>query len=121
MNEQQPEGTGIPMSIAQQLVGQTVLLTTDNWFYAPDGRQYRGVFGTLYGVYTAEATLGVRPNGRSTNWYLEIGGMVIAGCQIHYAMRAPSFNSERVMDYTSDAQHGAKEFERPCHIFNANA
>lgn len=63
--------------------GKTALVTVDNWFYAPDGRMYRAVFGTVKGARTAEKTLGVRPNGKSTNWYLEIGCMTLAAGQAH--------------------------------------
>lgn len=108
-------------SVAQQLVGKTVLLTVDNWFYAPNGKQYRAIFGTLRGVHTAEATLGVRPNGKSANWYIEIGDMVVAGCQVNYALRCDAVNFAPVGDYASDAEHGAKTFERPSHIYNADA
>lgn len=75
-------------------VGDKVLVTTDNWFFAPDGETYRAVWGTVRRCATAEATLGIRPNGRSTNWYLEVGNMVVAGCQIHYVVRCDSFNPE---------------------------
>lgn len=71
-------------------VGDTVLLTTDAWFFAPDGEMYRAVFGTVKGVHTAENTLGVKTNARSTNWYAEIGNMLIAGCQIHYCVKTDS-------------------------------
>ena len=58
-------------------IGQKALITTDAWFYAPDGRQYRAVFGTVKAVRTSEETLGVRTNARSTNWYVEIGLMIM--------------------------------------------
>lgn len=68
-------------------IGEKVLVTTDTWFYAPDGDNYLAVFGTLNGVYDSEKMLGVRTNRNSTNWYVSIGNMLIAGCQIHYAFR----------------------------------
>lgn len=68
-------------------VGDKVLVTTDAWFFAPDGEEYRAVFGTLHGVYTSEDTLGVKTNARSTNWYVVIGNMTLAGCQIHYVIK----------------------------------
>lgn len=100
--------------------GQKALVTLDNWFFAPDGRQYRAVFGTVRAVRTAEDSLGVKPNGRSTNWYLEIGNMTIAGCQVHYALRTENCHAGRAMDWHSDAQNGLKEFERPCSIYFAD-
>lgn len=36
-----------------------------------------------------EDTLGIKTNARSTNWYAFVGdeekGIIVAGCQIHYA------------------------------------
>lgn len=67
--------------------GDKALITTDGWFIAPDGEQYRSAFGTIKGVYDSYNTLGVKTNARSTNWYIVIGNMTIAGCQIHYAIK----------------------------------
>lgn len=75
-------------------VGDKAIITTDNWFYAPDGRQYRAVFGTIKAVRSAEETLGIVPNAKSTNWYVEIGNMIIAGCQIHYVLKTDTCNIE---------------------------
>lgn len=101
-------------------VGQKALVTLDNWFLAPDGRDYKAVFGTVKAVRTAEESLGVKPNGRSTNWYLEIGNMTIAGCQVHYALRTDHCHDGPAMNWTADAQHGVKEYERPCCIYFAD-
>lgn len=68
------------------MIGRMALVTTDNWFIAPDGEQYRAAFGTLRAVRSDSDTLGIRTNARSTNWYLEVGDMLIAGCQIHYVL-----------------------------------
>ena len=99
-------------------IGQKAIVTTDNLFIAPDGREYRAVFGTIHGVDTAEESLGVRPNGRSTNWYLRIGSMVIAGCQVHYVLRTDHCTFE-----SSVAWHWhegrAVEALRPTLIYNA--
>lgn len=75
--------------------GEKYLISCDNWFFAPDGENYRAVFGTVHGVQDAESVLGVKTNARSTNWYVLIGDMVLAGCQIHYAIRtdAVSFDA----------------------------
>lgn len=71
-------------------VGDKILVTTDNWFFAPDGEMYRAVFGTVKGVFKDEELLGVKTNARSTNWYAQIGDAIIAGCQIHYAVKTDS-------------------------------
>ena len=72
----------------EAMIGRMALVTTDGWFIAPDGEQYRAVFGTLRGVHSDSDTLGIKTNARSTNWYLQVGDMLIAGCQIHYVMLA---------------------------------
>jgi hypothetical protein len=102
------------------VVGQKVIVTTDNWFYAPDGRQYRAAFGTVHGVDTAEASLGVKPNGRSTNWYLRIGRLVIAGCQIHYVLRADSCSFKPAPDWQVH-EGRVVEYDRPSAVFDADA
>lgn len=104
---------------ASALLGKKVLVTCGCWFYAPDGRQYRAVHGTVHGAFTAEDTLGIRPNGRSTNWYLSIGNMTIAGCQIHYIVKANSYVSTPVLD-TSTGNEDKAPVARECHIFNAD-
>jgi hypothetical protein len=65
------------------------LITTDNWFYAPDGKQYRAAWGEV--KILSDDVLGVKTNARSSNWYARVGNdeshIIIAGCQIHYAIR----------------------------------
>lgn len=80
-------------------VGDKVLVTVDNWFYGADGKQYRAIFGTLNGVCTAEDTLGIKPNGKSTNWYIKVGNTTIAGCQVHYVLKTDTVNDDPVEDY----------------------
>lgn len=100
-------------------VGRKILVTVDNWFFAPDGKLYRAVFGTLHAVKTAEDALGVRPNGKSTNWYMEVGNITIAGCQIHYVVQTDSVNFGNIDEMLShDAIY--KESNRPTHIYNAD-
>lgn len=101
-------------------VGQKALVTVDNWFYGPDGRQYRAVFGTVKAVLTAEESLGVRPNGRSTNWYLEIGSMILAGCQVHYVLRCDQCTNETAKDWAVSPEHGLREYDRPNVIYHAD-
>lgn len=70
--------------------GQRYLVTTDNWFTAPDGQQYKAVWGTCY-VKNITEVFGFTPTRPSTNWYMEVGvegkEMILAGCQIHYSVR----------------------------------
>ena len=78
--------------------GVTYLITTDNWFTAPDGRQYKAAFGTVHGTLNDEQALGIKTNHRSTNWFLSIGNLLIAGCQIHYAVRSDTCNKGTLIE-----------------------
>jgi len=86
------------------------LLTLDRWFVAPDGEQYKAVFGKVTAVSSAVDTLGIETNKESTNWYVTIGNMIIAGCQIHYAIQTDSVSfspSTHTIDHESN-QHVMK-------------
>lgn len=100
-------------------IGKKALITTDNWFIAPDGLQYRGVFGTIKAVLSAEETLGIKTNAKSTNWYVEIGNVTLAGCQIHYAIATDTCNTCKVTD-TAISEGIAKDYVRPTLIYNAD-
>src|SRR3546814_7562125 len=65
------------MNLSQLMVsvGDQALITTDNWFYAPDGKSYRAAFGTVQAIRSSEIALGVKTNSKSTNWYVEVGNM----------------------------------------------
>src|SRR5690554_4662318 len=71
-------------------IGKNYRITTQGWFVGPDGRHYKGVWGTVNAILTDAESLGIRTNSRSTNWYLSIGCMVIAGCQVFYAIQTDS-------------------------------
>ena len=100
-------------------IGSKAIITCDNWFYGPDGRSYRAVFGTVKAVRGDQETLGIKTNARSTNWYVEIGSMIIAGCQIHYAMRADSAAVGDIEDFREEGGV-VKHFIRPSYIFDAD-
>lgn len=100
--------------------GQTALITTSQWFLAPDGKEYRAVFGTVHAIRDDKTTLGIASNRNSTNWYIEIGCMTIAGCQVHYAVRCQGFNENAAEAWTADSDKGIHIYERPCLIFNAD-
>lgn len=100
-------------------VGKKALITCDNWFYAPNGKEYRAVFGTVQAVHTSEETLGVKTNAKSTNWYVVIGNMTLAGCQIHYAIRCDEADCGRVNGWgVSDGK--VNEYVRPSVIYDAD-
>jgi hypothetical protein len=98
------------------------LITTDAWFIAPDGKYYRAVWGNVEIV--EDNILGVKTNRNSSNWFAKVGSkdnhVLIAGCQIHYAIRCQSQpNNERVMDYHVDSNDNWIEKERPTQIWLA--
>ena len=66
------------------------LITTTEWFLAPDGEQYRAVWGKCK-LLTTEDIFSFKPSRPSTNWFANVGNddksMIVAGCQIHYAIR----------------------------------
>jgi hypothetical protein len=72
--------------------GKKYLISTDDWFIAPDGESYKSAFGTVHGVADSAEVLGIKTNARSTNWYVLIGDMLIAGCQIHYVTRTDYYS-----------------------------
>lgn len=70
-------------------VGQKVLINTTEWFVGPDGKDHKAVWGTLNGVYEAGKHLGFIPNRAHANWYYDIGGMAIMGCQVKFVNLCP--------------------------------
>lgn len=96
------------------------LITTDCWFYAPDGKKYRAAFGEVQVL--GDDILGIRTNEKSSNWFAKIGDMegehlIVAGCQIHYAIKCESIdNREFVRDFLYSAE-GINEFNRPNEIW----
>ncbi len=100
-------------------VGKKALLTTHNWFIAPDGLYYKAVFGTIKSVKTDDEVLGIKTNRNSTNWYVEIGDMTIAGCQIFYAVRTDKCNFGPVASQTFENGALHKYTDRS-NIYNAD-
>jgi len=91
-------------------INEKYLITTDGWFIAPDGNQYKSVFGTVTGIENDEATLGIKTNRSSTNWYITIGNMIVAGCQIHYCIKTDSVSA--IPDKRAIVYNGKLNFER---------
>lgn len=97
------------------------LITTDGWFIAPNGRQYKSAWGKIEII--KDSMLGLETNRNSTNWYAKIGGeeryVIVAGCQIHYAVRCDEVpNIDKSMDWTV-GDNGLKTFEAPTKIYLA--
>lgn len=100
-------------------IGKKMLISTDNWFVAPDGIECRSAYGTVKAVLNSESALGVKTNAHSTNWYVEIGNIMIAGCQIHYAVASDSVNTGPAMMWAEN--NGAiSEFMRASKIYDAD-
>jgi hypothetical protein len=83
------------------------IVTTDNWFYAPDGNSYKAVWGEVR--ILEDTVLGIKTNKNSSNWYAMVGSeenhVIVAGCQIHYATRcerepAQTFKHEMTHELT---------------------
>jgi len=100
-------------------VGDKVLLTTHAFFVGPDGREYRAVHGTVKAVQSDVDTLGIRTNARSTNWYVEIGNVVIAGCQIFYAVKCDAVHLGQA-EYWQTHEGRSVITQRPTMIYNAD-
>lgn len=103
------------------MIGQKVLITTDNWFIAPDGSSYKAVYGELIAVQTDYDALGIKTNAKSTNWYAQVGRMLLAGCQIHYAVNCDGVEvnlGEAKSDTTYEG--GNKEVTHMSRIYDAS-
>lgn len=62
-----------------------MLITTNEWFYGPDGQSYKAVWVNVE-ICKSEDLLGIKPHNYS-NWFAVVdNGIVIAGCWIHYAV-----------------------------------
>ena len=78
------------------------LITTDEWFIAPDGLKYKSVYGDV--EVLQDNILGIKTNRMASNWFIKVSGtsesMIIAGCQIHYAIRTDQINKDqKVKEY----------------------
>ena len=103
----------------QSFINKKVLITTQGWFYGKDGRSYRAVHGTLKAIHEAGKTLGFMPNRSHANWFVEIGEMIIMGCQVMYIVECQEINTDKVKDWTVEGagEKGFIEYERPSAIY----
>jgi hypothetical protein len=96
------------------------LITSDNWFYTPDGRQYKAVWGEV--EILLDEFLGIKTNIRSSNWFAKIGTeknhVIIAGCQIHYACKCEKKPKANYLDINI-IDGVTKTEERPYAIYIA--
>lgn len=101
----------------KEYIGKKVLITCQSFFVAPDGKEYRSVFGTLKGIHEAKDQFGFVPSRQHTNWFIEIGDMTITGCQVLYCIKIdtdPVLGPAKGWTYKDDK---AIEYERPSLIF----
>jgi len=97
------------------------LINTDDWFFAPDGLNYKAVWGNV--EILEDNFLGLKTNRNSTNWYAKIGSeenhVIVAGCQIHYAVRCENKpNTKYIEDYTV-GDNGKNDYFRRTNIYIA--
>ena len=97
------------------------LITTDSWFIAPDGKQYQAAYGECEVI--SDNILGIKTNARSTNWFVKVGNeknhIIIAGCQIHYAVKCDQPYDGKSETWT-EKDGELKEYKTPCRIYFPN-
>jgi hypothetical protein len=99
-------------------INKKVLITTSNWFTAPDGKQYKSVWGTLNGVHEASKQFGFIPNRAHANWFIEVGDMTIMGCQVMYITKTEEPNLGEVEEWFKDEKSGLVTIsKRPTMIY----
>lgn len=98
------------------------LITTDAWFYAPDGKQYKSVWGNIE-IVDDKSALNISTNARSTNWYAKVGSdekhIIVAGCQIHYAVKCDDKPNDGFADDYTIADGKTQVMSRPSNIYIA--
>ncbi len=105
-------------------IGKDVLFTCDKWFYAPDGKTYNAVWGTLKGIHKIDDLFGfsARVTSNMANYVFEVGNIAIAGCQVHYAVLCPESPPQGdIKNWAwSDVKGELVYYERPSSIYSAN-
>ncbi len=100
----------------KKYIGKKVLVTTSDWFLAPDGLKYQGAWGTLNSINEAKESVGFAINRAHANWFIEIGNMVIAGCQVLYLISCEDKpETGTVEDWTSEG--GGTKYSHPSSIY----
>lgn len=96
-----------------------VLITTGAWFIAPDGIEYKSVYGRLIAIHEAGKELGFIPNRSHENWFIEIGDMIVMGCQVMYFVSCPAPPPKgKVKSWNAKTDgDGIFEYEKPSQIY----
>lgn len=100
-------------------LNKNVLITCQGWFLAPDGKQYLGAWGKLTAIHEAGKTLGFIPNRSHANWFIELGPMIIMGCQVMYLIACPNEPELGEVDDFVEKDGEIKIFKRPSKIYKA--
>ena len=104
------------------LLNKKVLITTSGWFFAPDGRQYRAIYGTLKSITDAKDLIGFTPSRSHANWVFQVGTASIMGCQVMYVLecdKPPTF--QPITERTFSSEHNCSVSNtRDNHIYNAD-
>lgn len=100
--------------------GDKYLITTDAFFFTPNGRQCRSVWGGV--EVLSDDFLGIKTNHGSSNWFLKVGTdknhVIIAGCQIHYAVKCDTMpENNDYKDWTIVDGVGYQEYTRPSTMY----
>lgn len=99
-------------------LNKQVLVTCQSWFYGKDGVQYRAIWGTLKAVHEVKEIFGFTPNRAHANWAVEIGDMVVMGCQVLYVIDCPIKPDYKTVPHVMyDHSNGLKLFNRPNEIY----
>ena len=97
------------------------LITTDNWFIAPDGKEYKAVWGNV--EILNDTFLGIQTNRNATNWYAKVGTednhVIVAGCQIHYAVKSKEKPFTDFSECWTSSEKGCTNFIAPNKIYIA--
>lgn len=91
--------------------GEKHIITTQSWFYAPDGQSYRAAWGTVK-IVEAKDVFNFTPNRHHDNWYVQIGNdenmVQVAGCEALYSVRCEQRPSVQAGEY-KDKDTGREE------------
>ena len=102
--------------MTNELIGKKVLITTTDWFVAPDGLQYRALFGTLKSVTESTKALGFAINRSHANYFFEVGKMKIMGCRVMYMIECEGVNSNDTEEILAK-EGGIIKYNRPTMIY----
>lgn len=87
--------------------GQYYLVTTTDWFIAPDGHQYRAAWGKCH-THTTDEVFSFTPTRQHTNWFIEVGtgenSIIIAGCRVMYAVQQEKRPTKRTEQYRDSTE-----------------